>query len=69
MAADPFAFFRGSAAVTAADLGGLHNTGLTVQLCGDAHLSNSGIYASPERTCCSTSTTSTRRSPGRSNGM
>ncbi|MFD4370961.1 DUF2252 domain-containing protein [Streptomyces sp. NPDC058486] len=50
MAASPFAFLRGAAAVMAADLGATRNTGLTVQLCGDAHLLNFGVYASPERT-------------------
>ncbi|MGA5064289.1 DUF2252 domain-containing protein [Streptomyces exfoliatus] len=50
MAASPFAFFRGAAAVMAADLAAQHHTGLTVQLCGDAHLLNFGVYASPERT-------------------
>ncbi|MFJ5305813.1 DUF2252 domain-containing protein [Streptomyces sp. NPDC088350] len=49
MAASPFAFFRGSAAVMAADLAAQPHTGLTVQLCGDAHLLNFGLYASPER--------------------
>ncbi|MER5308838.1 DUF2252 domain-containing protein [Streptomyces sp. NPDC002773] len=50
MAASPFAFFRGAAAVMAADLAAQRHTGLTVQLCGDAHLLNFGVYASPERT-------------------
>lgn len=49
MAASPFAFLRGAAAVMAADLGGRPDTGLTVQLCGDAHLLNFGLFASPER--------------------
>jgi uncharacterized protein (DUF2252 family) len=49
MAASPFAFLRGSAAVMAADLAALPDTGLTVQLCGDAHLLNFGLFASPER--------------------
>lgn len=49
MAASPFAFLRGSAAVMAADLAAHPHTGLTVQLCGDAHLLNFGLYASPER--------------------
>ncbi|MBD0708797.1 MULTISPECIES: DUF2252 domain-containing protein [unclassified Streptomyces] len=49
MAASPFAFLRGAAAVMAADLAALPHTGLTVQLCGDAHLLNFGVYASPER--------------------
>jgi uncharacterized protein (DUF2252 family) len=50
MAASPFAFLRGGAAVLAADLATQPHTGLTVQLCGDAHLFNFGLYASPERT-------------------
>jgi hypothetical protein len=50
MAASPFAFFRGAAAVMAADLAHEDQTsGLDVQLCGDAHLSNFGGFASPER--------------------
>ncbi len=49
MAASPFAFFRGAAAVMAADLDHSERTGLEVQLCGDAHLSNFGGFASPER--------------------
>ncbi len=49
MAASAFAFFRGAAAVMASDLAGEDPTGLTVQLCGDAHLSNFGGFASPER--------------------
>ncbi len=49
MAASPFAFFRGAAAVMAADLAHEEQTGLEVQLCGDAHLSNFGGFASPER--------------------
>ncbi|WP_446040943.1 DUF2252 domain-containing protein [Streptomyces sp. SID1121] len=49
MAASPFAFLRGAAAVMAADLAHSPRTGLTVQLCGDAHLLNFGFSASPER--------------------
>jgi uncharacterized protein (DUF2252 family) len=49
MRATPFAFYRGAAAVMAADLAGLAVTGLRVQVCGDAHLLNFGAYASPER--------------------
>ncbi|MGW7409001.1 DUF2252 domain-containing protein [Streptomyces sp. NPDC054833] len=49
MATSPFAFLRGAAAVMAADLASQPNTGLGVQLCGDAHLLNFGVYASPER--------------------
>src|ERR1019366_4102118 len=49
MSTSPFAFYRGSAVLMAADLAPLPRTDLTVQLCGDAHLSNFGLYGSPER--------------------
>jgi uncharacterized protein (DUF2252 family) len=49
MLGSPFAFLRGSAAVMAGDLASTPTTGSVVQLCGDAHLSNFGVYASPER--------------------
>jgi uncharacterized protein (DUF2252 family) len=49
MLASPFTFFRGAAAVMAADLAGTPSSGLHSQLCGDAHLSNFGVFASPER--------------------
>lgn len=49
MLGSPFAFYRGAAAVMAADLGRSPTTGLNAQLCGDAHLSNFGVFASPER--------------------
>jgi uncharacterized protein (DUF2252 family) len=49
MSASPFAFFRGAAAVMASDLAGSPVSGLRAQLCGDAHLSNFGGFASPER--------------------
>jgi uncharacterized protein (DUF2252 family) len=49
MAASPFAFLRGAAMPMASDLSGTPRTGQTVQLCGDAHLVNFGIYASPDR--------------------
>ena len=49
MLASPFAFFRGSAAVMAADLARTPSSGLTVQLCGDAHVANFGMFGSPER--------------------
>ncbi|MFJ4187241.1 DUF2252 domain-containing protein [Kitasatospora sp. NPDC089509] len=49
MADSPFTYLRGAAAVMAADLAAVPDTGLTVQLCGDAHLLNFGVYASPER--------------------
>ena len=49
MAQSPFAFYRGLAAVMAADLASTPVSGIDVQLCGDAHLSNFGFFASPER--------------------
>ena len=49
MAASPFAFFRGAALPMASDLARLPRSGLTVQACGDAHLANFGVFASPER--------------------
>jgi uncharacterized protein (DUF2252 family) len=49
MVSSPFAFYRGAALVMAADLAASPHTGLRAQLCGDAHLSNFGLYASPER--------------------
>jgi uncharacterized protein (DUF2252 family) len=49
MAVSPFTFYRGAAAVMAADLAATATSGITVQLCGDAHLSNFGLFASPER--------------------
>jgi uncharacterized protein (DUF2252 family) len=49
MAQSPFAFFRGSAAVMAADLASTPESGLRVQACGDAHLMNFGGFATPER--------------------
>jgi uncharacterized protein (DUF2252 family) len=49
MMVSPFTFYRGSAKIMAADLAGTPTAGLDVQLCGDAHLSNFGVFASPER--------------------
>ncbi len=49
MMVSPFTFYRGAARIMAADLKDTPRAGLTVQLCGDAHLSNFGLYASPER--------------------
>jgi uncharacterized protein (DUF2252 family) len=49
MLASPFTFFRGAALVMAADLAGTPRSGVTVQLCGDAHLSNFGLFGTPER--------------------
>jgi hypothetical protein len=49
MAASAFAYYRGAALPMVADLATAPNSGLAVQLCGDAHLSNFGGFASPER--------------------
>ena len=49
MIVSPFTFYRGAARIMAADLSGTPTAGLNVQLCGDAHLSNFGLFASPER--------------------
>ena len=49
MLVSPFTFYRGAALIMAADLAGTPVSGLGTQLCGDAHLSNFGGYASPER--------------------
>jgi uncharacterized protein (DUF2252 family) len=50
MRVSPFAFLRGSAIVMAYDLAHTPTTGIQTQVCGDCHLSNFGLYASPERT-------------------
>jgi uncharacterized protein (DUF2252 family) len=49
MLVSPFTFYRGAAKIMAADLATTPNSGLRVQCCGDAHLSNFGLFASPER--------------------
>jgi Uncharacterized protein conserved in bacteria (DUF2252) len=49
MLVSPFTFYRGAAYLMAADLAGAQRTGLRVQLCGDAHLSNFGGFAAPDR--------------------
>jgi len=49
MAANPFAFLRGTAGIMAEDFSRLPATGITPVICGDAHLGNFGFYASPER--------------------
>jgi uncharacterized protein (DUF2252 family) len=49
MLASPFTFYRGAALIMAADLAATPVTGVTVQLCGDAHLSNFGLFGTPER--------------------
>jgi uncharacterized protein (DUF2252 family) len=49
MLESPFSFFRGAAIIQAADVGAMPNTGLVVQCCGDAHLSNFGGFQAPDR--------------------
>src|SRR6266511_2025308 len=49
MMVSPFTFYRGAAKIMAADLADTPTAGLNAQLCGDAHLSNFGVFASPER--------------------
>jgi uncharacterized protein (DUF2252 family) len=49
MLASPFTFYRGAAAIMAADLASCPSSGLEVQLCGDAHLSNFGVFLAPDR--------------------
>jgi len=49
MLASPFTFYRGAALIMAADLAATPRSGFLAQCCGDAHLSNFGLYASPER--------------------
>jgi uncharacterized protein DUF2252 len=54
MMVSPFTFYRGAAKIMAADLKDTPVAGLDAQLCGDAHLSNFGAFASPNGGCCST---------------
>ena len=49
MLVSPFTFYRGAALLMAADLAASPHSGLRAQLCGDAHLSNFGLFASPDR--------------------
>jgi len=49
MAASPWNYYRGAAAVMAGDLGAQPDSGLMVQMCGDAHILNFGLWATPER--------------------
>jgi len=49
MSESPFAFYRGAAKIMASDLATTPATGLTAQICGDAHLVNFGTYAAPDR--------------------
>jgi hypothetical protein len=49
MLLSPFTFYRGAALIMASDLAATPQSGVTVQLCGDAHLSNFGLFGTPER--------------------
>jgi uncharacterized protein (DUF2252 family) len=49
MLVSPFSFYRGAARIMAADLHGSPDSGITTQICGDAHLSNFGLFGTPER--------------------
>src|SRR5687767_8636941 len=49
MLVSPFTFFRGAAGIMAADLAGSPASGISAQLCGDAHLSNFGVFGTPDR--------------------
>jgi len=60
MVASAFIFLRGAAAIMAMDLAKTPQSGLRVQACGDAHLSNFGVFATPDRRLVWTSMTSTR---------
>ncbi len=68
MLPSPFTFLRGSAALMAADLATTPITGLQVQACGDCHLLNFGLFATPERTSSLTLVTSTKLYPHRGSG-
>ena len=69
MMVSPFTYYRGAALPMASDLSHTPVSGLAVQACGDAHLSNFGIFGSAERCWSSTSTTSMRPCPAPGNGM
>lgn len=68
MLESPFRFYRGAASIMATDLGAAPDTGLFAQLCGDAHLLNFRLLASPNGISSSTSTTSTRPCPAHGSG-
>lgn len=68
MLTSALAFYRGAALIMASDLAAGPHTGLTAQLCGDAHLCNFGLFGSLNAIWCSTSTTSTKPCRGRGSG-
>jgi len=69
MMQSPFAFYRGAAAIMAADLAITPTSGIRVQACGDCHLMNFGGFGTPERRIFLTSTILTRRFRRRGNGI
>ena len=69
MLVSPFTFYRGAAYLMAADLAGAPRTGLGVQLCGDAHLSNFGGFAAPDRRLVFDVNDFDETLPGRSSGI
>lgn len=69
MLASPFSFYRGAAMTMACDLAAGPHTGQQVQLCGDAHLSNFGLFASPERNLVFDINDFDETLPGRGSGM
>ena len=68
MAASPWTYFRGAAAVMAADLAARPHSGLMVQMCGDAHVLNFGLWATPERNLAFALRDFDETLPGRSSG-
>jgi hypothetical protein len=68
MLVSPFTFYRGAALLMAADLAASPDSGLRAQLCGDAHLSNFGVFASPDRRLVFDLNDSMRRFRGRGSG-
>ena len=68
MLVSPFTFYRGAALPITAHLAASPRSGLRVQLCGDAHMSNFGVFASPERRLVFDVNDFDETLPGRSNG-
>jgi hypothetical protein len=69
MLASAFTFYRGAAGIMAADLAASPGSGLRVQLCGDAHLSNFGVFQAPDRQLVFDINDFDETLPARSSGM
>ena len=69
MLVSPGTFYRGAALIMASDLAATPRSGVTVQLCGDAHLSNFGVFGSPERQLMFDINDFDETLPGRGSGM